>query len=52
MFNDTIVIVLALSTLGTGLVVGIYQIMKVRKADAEGRKSAMTKSAEQQDRAT
>jgi hypothetical protein len=49
MANDTLVIVLALATLGLGLGYGIWQIIKTRRASAEGRKSAMTKAAEQQD---
>lgn len=44
MDNNTLIIVLALATLGIGLAVGIYQFMKVRKADNENRKSTFNQN--------
>ena len=46
MSNDTLVIFLALATLGAGAVWGVWQIMRTRRSQAEGHKSAMTESAE------
>jgi predicted negative regulator of RcsB-dependent stress response len=47
MSNDTLIIILAIITLAFGLGWGVWQIMKTRRANAEGTKSAMTKSVEE-----
>ena len=47
MSNDTLIIVLALVTLGAAVVFGLWQRVRTRRSQEEGHKSAMTTSAEE-----
>jgi hypothetical protein len=46
MSNETLILVLALFTLGAAIGYGLWQRARTRRSQAEGHKSAMTTSAE------
>jgi hypothetical protein len=46
MSNETLVLVLAIFTLGAAIAYGLWQRARTRRSQEEGHKSAMTTSAE------
>lgn len=46
MSNESLIIVLAMVTLGAAVVFGLWQRARTRRSQEEGHKSAMTTSAE------